>query len=122
MTTEPKSMMFILREPPYQSQRPLEAVEAILVAGAFGQRVSMLFKDDGVWQLLANQDGASIGRTTIAKMLQALPEYDIDEVFVCKRSLEERQLAIRDLALAVKPVSGAKQKALLEVQDMVVSI
>ena len=55
---KPKRILFLLRQPPYQSSRAIEAIESILVAGVFEQDVSVLFKDDGVWQLIKDQDGA----------------------------------------------------------------
>ena len=51
-----KRLLFLLRQAPYAGSNALEALEAALVAGVFDQNVSVLFKDDGVWQLAKDQD------------------------------------------------------------------
>ena len=116
-----KRILFLLRQPPYQSSRPIEALESILVAGVFEQDVSVLFKDDGVWQLIKNQDGAKLGTRTVGKVLCALPEYDVDKLFVCESSLGARGLTTDDLILAAEPLSFAQQQALIAKQDAVLN-
>ena len=49
--------LYLLRRPPYSGSLAAEAIDSILVAGVFDQRVSVLFKDDGVLQLLKDQQG-----------------------------------------------------------------
>ena len=116
-----KRILFLLRQPPYGSSHALEALESVLVAGVFDQGVSVLFRDDGVWQLLDGQDGAAAGRRTIAKVAQALPQYDVKDLYVCATSMRQRGLAEKDLALPVTVLGEDSQRALLANQDAVVS-
>lgn len=118
---EPKRILFLLRQGPYASANALEALEAALVAGVFDQRVSVLFADDGVWQLLDGQDGAALDTRTVARVATALPQYDVTDLFVCAESLEQRRLTADDLVLPVTVIDGAGQRALLAAQDAVVS-
>ena len=116
-----KRILFLLRQAPYMSGHAIEALESILVAGVFEQQVSVLFKDDGVWQLIDNQDGAELGTRTVSKVVQALPEYDISKLYVCESSLAQRGLGLSDLVLPVVPVALAAQSELLAKQDAVVN-
>jgi len=118
---KPKRLLFLLRQPPYATSHALEALESVLVAGVFDQRVSVLFRDDGVWQLLTDQDGSALHARTIGKVVQALPEYDVNALYVCADSLTARRLELADLVLPVTPLDGAGQRALLAAQDAVVN-
>ena len=116
-----KRILFLMRQPPYVTSHALEALESALVAGVFDQRVSVLFRDDGVWQLVKGQDGSVLGARSIGKVVQALAEYDVTSVFVCAESLAERGLTADDLVLAAAPASAAEQAELLAGQDAVVN-
>ena len=50
-----KRMLVLLRKPPHGSIFGQEALEAVLVAGAFEQEVTLLLMGDGVLHLLAGQ-------------------------------------------------------------------
>lgn len=116
-----KRILYLLRQTPYGSSHAAEALESALVSGVFDQTVCVLFKDDGVWQLVPDQDGALIGTRTVGKMLKALPEYEITRLFACERSLAERKLSPADLVLAVKVLAPAEQAELLADQDAVLN-
>ena len=116
-----KRILFLLRQSPYATSHAVEALEAILVAGVFEQDVSVLFKDDGVWQLVSGQDGGELGVRTVANVAKALPEYDVSKLFVCESSLAERGLAVDDLVVGVQLVKLDDQTALLAGQDAVVN-
>ena len=116
-----KRLLFLLRQAPYAGSNALEALEAALVAGVFDQNVSVLFKDDGVWQLAKDQDGSRLGTRTVSKVASALPEYEITDLYVCAESLSRRSLHLPDLALIVTAVTVEEQRALIEAQDAVLN-
>lgn len=116
-----KKILFLLRQPPYATSHALEALEAALVAGVFEQAVSVLFKDAGVWQLLTEQSGDALATRSIGKIVTALPEYDVDSLYVCETSLAERNLTARDLVLPVTLLSTAAQTDLIDTMDAVVN-
>jgi tRNA 2-thiouridine synthesizing protein C len=119
MTT--KRILFLLRQFPYGSSHAVEALEAVLVAGVFEQAVSVLFKDDGVWQLIEDQDGDELGVRTVGKVLQSLPEYEVSKLYVCEASLALRGLELDDLVLPATLIPLADQARLLAEQDAVVN-
>ena len=118
---EARRILFLLRQPPYATGHAVEAIESILVAGVFEQQASVLFRDDGVWQLLSNQSGDALGARTVGKVVQALPEYEVEDIYVCAESLKERGLKVEDLVLPVKVVSQREQQALISAQQAVVN-
>jgi tRNA 2-thiouridine synthesizing protein C len=118
---ETRRILFLLRQPPYSSDHALEAIESVLVAGVFEQQVVVLFRDDGVWQLLKNQSGRSLGTRTVGKVVQALPEYEVNDIYVCAESLAERGLTVDDLVLRVTALSPHEQQALIAGQQAVMN-
>lgn len=74
-----------------------------------------------VWQLLEGQDGEALATRTLSKVLQALPHYDVDALYVCAESLARRGLSVDDLVLPVQALDAAAQNALVAQQHAVVN-
>lgn len=87
-----KKFLYINRKPPHGSIYALESLEVVLIGAAFEQDVSLAFIDDGVYQLLQNQDTGGIGSKNFAPTFRALGDYDVSKIYV-----EEESLAIRGL-------------------------
>jgi tRNA 2-thiouridine synthesizing protein C len=92
-----KSFVFINRKAPYGTIYALEALEVVLIAGAFEQQVKLIFMDDGVYQLTRNQNPAGIGMKNFSKTFGALGDFDIEQIFVDTESLKLRGLDADDL-------------------------
>ena len=73
----------------------------VLIAAAFDQDISLVFADDGVYQLTNSQDTDGIGMKNFSKTYSALGDYDIKKIYVEKESLEERGLSTDDLQALV---------------------
>ncbi len=116
-----KKFLYLVRQTPYSGSLAAEVIDAMLVTGVFDQQVSVLFKDAGVLQLVADQQGGLLGRRSIGRMLGALPEYDINALFVCAASLQRYHLSESELCLPLQVVSKDEQKILLAEQDVVMS-
>ena len=56
-----KKFMYMNRKSPYGTIYALESLEVVLIAAAFDQDVSLVFADDGVYQLTNNQSTDGIG-------------------------------------------------------------
>jgi tRNA 2-thiouridine synthesizing protein C len=111
-----KNILFLQRQPP--GSQAHEAMDAILVAGVFEQRVSVLFRDEGVRQI-ARQPGSSA--TGSANPIESLADYGIDELYACERSLEKHGLRSEDLIVPVKTISPQEQSRLIQQQDAVLT-
>ena len=51
-----KKFMYVNRKSPYGTIYALESLEVVLISAAFDQDVSLTFTDDGVYQLMKNQN------------------------------------------------------------------
>ena len=92
-----KKFLYINRKPPHGSIYALESLEVVLIAAAFEQEVTLAFIDDGVYQLLQNQDSSAIGSRNFAPTYRALGDYDVNRIYVERESLELRGLVKEDL-------------------------
>ena len=92
-----KKFLYVNRKPPHGSIYALESLEVVLIGAAFEQAVTLAFIDDGVYQLLQNQDSSAIGTKNFAPTYRALGDYDVNRIYVERESLELRGLVKEDL-------------------------
>ncbi len=92
-----KKFMYMNRKAPYGTIYALESLEVVLIAAAFDQDVSLVFADDGVYQLMKGQNTEEIGMKNFSPTYSALGDYDIKKIYIEKESLEERGLSLDDL-------------------------
>jgi len=92
-----KKLLYVNRKAPHGSIYALEALEVVLIGAAFDQDVSLAFIDDGVYQLMLNQDTSGIGVKNFSPTYKALGDYDINKIYVEKESLELRGLSKESL-------------------------
>ena len=92
-----KKFFYLNRKAPYGTIYALESLEVVLIGAAFEQDVSLGFVDDGVFQLMDNQDAAGTGMKGFSKIYRALGDYEVRKLYVEKESLETRGLSVDDL-------------------------
>jgi tRNA 2-thiouridine synthesizing protein C len=112
-----RNILFVISQPPQRGALAREVLDAVLVAGVFEQRVTLLFVADGVYQLLDS------GRrdSNVARNFRAVPSYDIEAVYVDRAALRQRYLDPAELVLPVRTVGRAAIRKLLAVQDVVIN-
>ena len=116
-----KKFMYVNRRAPYGTIFALECLEVVLISAAFEQDVSLVFMDDGVFQLKKNQDTAGIGMKNFSNTYRALDDYDIEKIYVEKESLEARGLTSDDLIIPVEVLSSEEMREIMAQQDVVIS-
>jgi tRNA 2-thiouridine synthesizing protein C len=127
-----KRLLFILRSTPYGSSHAQEGIDTVLAASVFEQHITVLFMDEGVWQLHAHQQTIHNGnsrsknliakrtdRKNIAAQLESFPLYEINEIFVDKKSLDRFQLKKQDLILEPELVDDKKIRQLISDSNIV---
>ena len=92
-----KKFLYVNRKAPHGTMYAQESLEVVLIAAAFEQDVTLAFIDDGVYQLMQNQDTTAIGSKNFAPTYRALGDYDVSQIYVESESLEQRGLAKEDL-------------------------
>ncbi len=124
MATDPsriKKVMFVNRKAPYGTIYALESLEVVLITATFDQDVSLVFLDDGVYELLKGQDTKGIGIKNHSKTYRALDGYDVEKLYVERESLEARGLSEDQLLVDVEVLSSAEMGRLMAEQDVVLS-
>ncbi len=116
-----KKFAFINRKAPYGTVYALESLEVVLISAAFDQDVSLMFIDDGVYQIKKGQGTKAVGMKNFSPTYRALEGYDIEKLYVEKESLEARGLTEEDLLVDVQVLSRADMAALMEEQDVILS-
>ncbi|HEY0722022.1 MAG TPA: sulfurtransferase complex subunit TusC [Gammaproteobacteria bacterium] len=118
---EIKKFAYVNRKAPYGTIYALESLEVVLIGAAFEQDVSLIFMDDGVFQIKKGQDTAGIEMKNFSPTYRALEMYDVEKLYVAKESLEERGLTEDDLLVDVTVMSAAEIADLMEEQDVILS-
>ena len=130
-----KKFIYVNRKAPHGSVYALESLEVVLIGAAFEQDVSLAFVDDGVFQLMQNQDTTGIGAKNFSPTFKALGDYDVSKIYVEQESLEARGLSKEDLMPltyededddweekdSIRVVSSAELGEILEQQDVILN-
>lgn len=116
-----KRFLYVNRKAPYGTVYAVECLETVLIAAAFDQDVTVVFVDDGVYQLKKDQDTAAIGMKNFSRTYRALDDYDVEKLYVEKESLEARGLTADDLVVAVEVKSAAELREIMAAQDVILS-
>ena len=117
-----KTLTFITRYAPYGSNKARLTVDAALAAAVFEQKINFLFMDDGVFQLVQNQNAEMIASKTIGKAIETLELYGIENVLVDGSSLEKRLLTPEDFSVPVKVLEAEQLQKLTEDSDVVINL
>jgi tRNA 2-thiouridine synthesizing protein C len=135
MSEDVKKFLYVNRKAPYGTIYALESLEVVLIGAAFDQDVSLAFLDDGVFQLVKNQNTKEIGVKNFSPTFRALGDYDVTKLYVEKESLDERGLTEADLQEityededddyeekpSIRIVSRAEMADIMADQDVVLS-
>ena len=116
-----KKFAFINRKAPYGTIYALESLEVVLISAAFDQDVSLVFVDDGVYQLKKGQGTKAVGMKNFSPTYRALEGYDIEKLYVEKESLDSRGLTEEDLIVDVEVLTSEEMATLMDEQDVVMS-
>ncbi len=116
-----KRFLFLNRRAPYGTVYALESLEVVLISAAFDQDVSVVFMDDGVYQIKKEQDTAAINMKNFSPTYRALEGYDVEKIYVEKESLEARGLTEDDLVVPVEVLDAKALSELMNAQDVVIT-
>lgn len=116
-----KKFLYVNRKAPYGTIYALESLEVVLISAAFDQDVSLVFMDDGVYQLKKGQQTKGIENKNFSPTYRALDGYDIEKLYVDQESLAARGLTEDDLLVDVTVMSKDQMGKLMETMDVVLS-
>ncbi|MBL0124519.1 MAG: sulfurtransferase complex subunit TusC [Betaproteobacteria bacterium] len=116
-----KKFMMLNRKAPYGTVYALESLEVVLISATFDQDVSLVFMDDGVYQLAKGQNTKGIETKNFSPTYRALEGYDVEKLYVERESMDARGLTEADLLVPVEVLSSAEVGKLMAEQDVVLS-
>ena len=116
-----KKFMFVNRKAPFGTIYALESLEVVLITAAFDQDVSLVFLDDGVYQLKRGMQTKGIEVKNFSPTYRALDGYDVEKLYVERESLLSRGLTAEDLLVDVTVLDRDELAALMQEQDVVLS-
>ncbi len=116
-----KRFLFVNRKAPYGTIYAHETLETVLISAAFEQDVSVVFMDDGVFQLKKEQNTTELGMKNFSPTFRALEGYDVEKLYVEKESMDARGLTEDDLVVPVEVLSSSDLQELMDAQDVVLS-
>lgn len=116
-----KSILLICQQSPWSTPITKETLDFALAGGAFDLPISLLFLEDGVFQLVENQQPEFIEQKNITSNLQALPLFGITQLLVSEKSLLSRGLTVEQLLQPAKVVNQEELASLFSLHDIVVT-
>lgn len=107
-----KRVLYLIRQPPGIAAD--ETTDMMLVSGVFEQATSVLFMDDGIYQLVGLE-----GRKS---SLKALPTYEVSDLYAAGSSLASRGITSEGIGqpLHIEVLDEAGVRDLIGRHDVVV--
>ncbi len=114
-----KKFLYLNRRAPYGTIYAWESLEVVLIGAAFDQEVSVMFLDDGVYELTKGHSTGGIGMKNFSPTYRTLGDYEVKNIFVDRDSLAARGLSEDDLvAVAWEDIdTGEERENIVEVVD-----
>lgn len=114
-----KKFLFVQSAPPHGSIAGQEGLDALLMGSAFAE-CSLLLLEDGVYQLLASQQTASLVAKDYSVTYKALRDYGVDNIACCQSHLDERGLKVEDFVIPVKSLTDEEVTLLMQQNDIII--
>jgi tRNA 2-thiouridine synthesizing protein C len=102
-----------MSQPPHSSIQCQETLDIILTLAAFDQQISLLFLDQGIFQLMNNQNPDCLAMKDTAAIFKALTIYEVNRLYVEVESLHQYGLKPGDLLLPVQEIYRKKVSQLM---------
>ncbi|RDV23924.1 sulfurtransferase complex subunit TusC [Alteromonas aestuariivivens] len=113
-------LLIRMQHTPYGGSKATDGLDFAIAATNYGHQVKLIFEGDGVYQLLKEQ-APPTGIKNHLKRLKSLVFYDIEELYVCKPSLQSRNLGLEDLGVEAQVIASQSLLELVSQADHVVT-
>lgn len=90
-----------------------ECLDMALATAAFGQAITLVFIDEGVLQLAQEHDTDVSDKKPHSGVINALPLYDIDQIFYLQEDAHHWGLTVAELPEHAVAISTDKYRALI---------
>lgn len=107
---------------PIGNAKAKETLDTALAFTAYDQSVALLFSDLAVNQLAPQPNAKQAGSKEIAKLIKALPLYDVEAIYLCQQSAETYDVPQQELVVDAKPLDSVGISALIKEATHVIRI
>lgn len=119
----PASLLIISRQAPWSGPGAREALDIVLAGGAFDLPIGLLFLDDGVLQLLPDQQATQVQQKDLTANLKALSLFGVEDIFACGDSLAERGVPPTGLNVdTLQLLKASEISAIIDRYDQVITL
>ena len=120
--TPKRAPLVVFQRAPYEGSFARSALDLAMSLAVFAQQPRLVFCGDAVLSLNAGQSAGSIGRKSLRKVIESLPLYDVDTVFVDKTAAESLGLTPDDLPDFAILLSKNELRTLMREASHVISL
>ena len=116
-----KKIAIINRRMPHGSAQGRESLDLTLALSAFNESLSLFFMGDGVYQLVNGHSPDAILQKHYQPLFKMLALYDVENIYICKASLEQRGLTTDKLLIQGTLLDNAQIQAKLAQNDQLLN-
>ncbi len=116
-----KKVGIINRCLPHGSAQGRESLDLTLAMSAFNESLSLFFIGDGVYQLVDGHSPEETLQKHYQPLFKMLEMYDVENIYVCEASLDQRSLNSGMLLIDVTLLSTQELQQQLALQDQLLS-
>lgn len=98
-----------------------EALDMALATAAFDQKVSIVFLQDAIYQLMVANDAPCVEAKPHTGVINALPLYDIERIYYLEYDRQTRHINEAELAPHAAAISPAALEELMATADRIQS-
>lgn len=115
-----KKIAIINSQSPFNTPTGRESLDLALIFGAFEQAVTVIFIEDGVYQLLDGQNPEAVDTKDYLSTMKAFDLYDIEQVVACREDIDSR--GVSKLSMDVEVLGNDQIGQLLDTFDHVITM
>jgi tRNA 2-thiouridine synthesizing protein C len=116
------NVLVISQSSPFDDLNIRDALDMTLIFAAVDQNISWLFSGAAVLALKKHQQPNNIGLKDFFKNIKTLEIYDVENIYVCEKSLLDYGLNKNDLLIDAKALNFSQQQILIKRQRHVVNL
>ncbi len=110
-----------MRTRPHYGINLQEKLDVLLTAAAFDQKLTLLFLDDGVFQLKKTQHPEKQQLKDTSSVFNALEMYNVTELYIEAESMQERGLKQSNLTLPIEVIDRNNINTFIRQFEIIIS-
>jgi len=91
--------LVIIKSSPYKDTQAQDGLDFVMAAAAFDLPVKILFQNEGIFNLIRNQDSSLVNRDNFIDFIKAAELYEIDPIYIIKSDLDKYNLDLNKLII-----------------------